>query len=103
MDGSGARERERDIVVTGAGVLRHMGDDLPTLEVMLPCETGRGRLRAWGDAPPRRITGIRSTSPNAVYPPMRPRSVATLSRTSCTLASDASTSSSSSRQAFGFI
>ena len=42
---------------TGAGVLRHMGDDLPTLEVMLPCETGRGRLRARGDAPPTSRNG----------------------------------------------
>lgn len=31
----GPRRREREVVVTGAGVLCHMGDDLPTLEGML--------------------------------------------------------------------
>ena len=40
MDGSGARRRGREVVVTGAGVLCHMGDDLPTLEGML--REGRG-------------------------------------------------------------
>ena len=35
MDGSGTRRRGREVVVTGAGVLCHMGDDLPTLEGML--------------------------------------------------------------------
>ena len=36
----GRRQNEREVVVTGAGVLCHMGDDLPTLEDML--RTGRG-------------------------------------------------------------
>ena len=40
MDGSGTRQRGREVVVTGAGVLCHMGDDLPTLEAML--REGRG-------------------------------------------------------------
>jgi hypothetical protein len=34
MDGLG-KQRGREVVVTGAGVLCHMGDDLPTLEAML--------------------------------------------------------------------
>ncbi len=40
MDGSGRRRRGREVVVTGAGVLCHMGDDLPALEGML--REGRG-------------------------------------------------------------
>ena len=40
MDGSGRRSRGREVVVTGAGVLCHMGDDLPALEGML--REGRG-------------------------------------------------------------
>src|SRR5688572_7069475 len=36
----GRRQREREVVVTGAGVLCHMGDDLPALENML--REGRG-------------------------------------------------------------
>ena len=36
----GRRQSEREVVVTGTGVLCHMGDDLPTLEDML--RAGRG-------------------------------------------------------------
>lgn len=36
----GRRRSQREVVVTGAGVLCHMGDDLPTLEAML--REGRG-------------------------------------------------------------
>src|SRR5215216_5409207 len=31
----GSRNREREVVVTGAGVLAHFGDDLPTIAAML--------------------------------------------------------------------
>ena len=36
----GRRRSQREVVVTGAGVLCHMGDDLPTLEAMW--REGRG-------------------------------------------------------------
>lgn len=40
MSTSSRRQKEREVVVTGAGVLCHMGDDLSTLERML--REGRG-------------------------------------------------------------
>jgi 3-oxoacyl-(acyl-carrier-protein) synthase len=35
MNDWGSRNRDREVVVTGAGVLCHFGDDLPTIESML--------------------------------------------------------------------
>jgi 3-oxoacyl-[acyl-carrier-protein] synthase-1 len=46
--GMSERRKEREVVVTGAGVLCHMGDDLPTLEGMLR----EGRGTPFGTYPP---------------------------------------------------
>src|SRR5690242_20320950 len=35
MSDWGSRNRDREVVVTGAGVMCHFGDDLPTIESML--------------------------------------------------------------------